>query len=402
MKAIGNPAVASLIEGLKHTDATVRWYCLQLLVTIEGKEALPDVIALLDDPSARVRRYAAAFAGKLGKGSDVALAALRRKLNDKDPMVVNDVLDALAELADDSFKTDDALARRLCGELRGDNPDRVQETVRALGKLGNPVACGPLIEALRREPKRGNLRLFIAHTLARINSPEALPGLLDLLTDPHAPLRARTVIDKPIRTLADPAANNRILPLLRDPERNIRRTAALALGFQGNAEAVAPLVERLTDDNEDDDVRRSAVTALGRIGDPEAAPALIRMLKDEKDGIRRKVARALGNIHAPEVVPALVEALNDKRVYVIMYAAESLGHLGDRQAAPALLAALNREQPLEAVAAAPAFSNPATVIHLALARLMGEKVKVEWIRTEEQLRAAREHWAERLKDPRHP
>jgi HEAT repeat protein len=53
------------------------------------------------------------------------------------------------------------------------------------------------------------------------------------------------------------------------------------LGRLGDVRAVDPLIELLSD--ADQDLRRSAVEALGRIGDPKAIGPLLKVLGNQED-----------------------------------------------------------------------------------------------------------------------
>jgi HEAT repeat protein len=84
-----------------------------------------------------------------------------------------------------------------------------------------------------------------------------------------------------------------------------RHRARIALVEIGGP-AVAPLIEALTDPN--DDVRWEAAKALGQIGDPEAAPALVNALEDENSGVRWLAAEGLIALEREGLV-ALLQAL---------------------------------------------------------------------------------------------
>jgi HEAT repeat protein len=54
----------------------------------------------------------------------------------------------------------------------------------------------------------------------------------------------------------------------------VRRSAAVALGRIGSRDAVPALIDVLSNERTEDDVKREAARALGLIGDPSAVPAL--------------------------------------------------------------------------------------------------------------------------------
>jgi len=72
-----------------------------------------------------------------------------------------------------------------------------------------------------------------------------------------------------------------------------RRMAAVALGNLRAKEAVAKLLERLTDGDEYHMVSVEAANALGKIGDARAAPHLIQALKSDRTLVRPMAGRNL-------------------------------------------------------------------------------------------------------------
>ena len=60
----------------------------------------------------------------------------------------------------------------------------------------------------------------------------------------------------------------------------VRWTAASVLGRLGDAKAVGPLIERLSDINSE--VRRQAALSLGYLGDRRAYNELVRLAREDK------------------------------------------------------------------------------------------------------------------------
>lgn len=84
------------------------------------------------------------------------------------------------------------------------------------------------------------------------------------------------------------------------------------------------------------DVRSSAAVALGNIGDARAVEPLIQALSDSTKFVRRDVAKVLGNIGDARAVEPLIQALTDSDSDISSYAAEALGNIGDARARKAL------------------------------------------------------------------
>ena len=90
----------------------------------------------------------------------------------------------------------------------------------------------------------------------------------------------------------------------------IREQAAHSLGLRGQAEAVQPLLDRLTLPEPDGTVRQSIYVALGRLGAPEALPALSRCASIESAApVRAHCIEALGSLGSREALGIILAAL---------------------------------------------------------------------------------------------
>ncbi|HZW32652.1 MAG TPA: HEAT repeat domain-containing protein, partial [Isosphaeraceae bacterium] len=133
---------------------------------------------------------------------------------------------------------------------------------------------------------------------------EDLVGLLD---DPRP--RVRDQVLARLARLGNPAVNALGAALRAGETRRagVKRAAVWALCRIGTPEALGPLRQALTD--EDEGVRLAAAHAAGLWRDAAAAPDLARLVVEDTPAVRRKAAEALGRIARPEAVPALLEGL---------------------------------------------------------------------------------------------
>lgn len=128
---------------------------------------------------------------------------------------------------------------------------------------------------LLRTSQDNDLRIYIALILGELRNPQSVPPLLELLSDPD-----QNVIYHAIESLGK----------LRSPDATIPLTRFLVAGdfFLGFA----------------------ALEALGRIGDGRAVAAIATLLKDEMMGTA--AIEALGLMGHPDAVLPLVEKLNEQ------------------------------------------------------------------------------------------
>ena len=138
----------------------------------------------------------------------------------------------------------------------------------------------------------------------------------------------------PLLAGLDKGLVDRLINWLKDSHVTVRSSAAVTLGYIGDARAVEPLIQALNDENEY--VRYFAAVTLGRIGDSRAVQPLIQTLKDKDRDVRYIAADALGKIGDAKVVEPLIQALKDKDEYVRYNAVVALGNIGYIAALPYL------------------------------------------------------------------
>lgn len=109
---------------------------------------------------------------------------------------------------------------------------------------------------------------------------------------------------------------------------SIRWRAAIALGEQGNPEAVDALISALSDEN--DHVREEAAEALGKISDTRAIPALIDALEDPQRGVRLRAIKAL-EIMGDSAVPALKKVAMEGGITLSKAVSEALDNIGEHR-----------------------------------------------------------------------
>lgn len=220
------------------------------------------------------------------------------------PKVKGDSHDALVLLLQSRGATvracDDGRSRSLVRRSRG---------AYRLGALGDRESVSVLFGLLA--DRQFLVRRTAVRALGQIQDPLAVGPLLDAVTTD--PALVRDVVAA-LQRIGPPAAPN----LRRDLER------LLAAGHRGHRGRRGALV----------------ATALGLHGDVAAVPLLVRALDGAQASLRAAAAAALGEIGVPGAVPALVEVLDDADTDVRVSAAAALGMIGDASAVPALAAAL--------------------------------------------------------------
>lgn len=110
-----------------------------------------------------------------------------------------------------------------------------------------------------------------------------------------------------------------------DGRAMVRAAAATALGEFGSTDAVPALVEVVTDTKARSMVRWDAALALGKIGSPAAVKGLAEAARYAADPyVRAAAVAALGRIGSGPAIEALIAALRDRDTNVAHAAARAL------------------------------------------------------------------------------
>jgi HEAT repeat protein/cyclophilin family peptidyl-prolyl cis-trans isomerase len=359
--------------------------------------ATPDLIKLLGDTDARIRRRAALGIGRVGLTAGVA--PLGTSLNDPDADVRQMAAFALGLIADKSAVpaltqalTNDAslLVRGRAAEalsLIGDN-----SAAAAIGQLAAAQVTGghvtgiqaddltyplaPEVEAFRLaiyaltrlkayDPlaaavldPNGQPRLRwwpVAYALQRTGDKRALPALLTLVKGDG--VTTSSFAARGLGSLKDPAAVDALIPLTLNKGLNLRvqvRVVA-ALGALGDARAVQPLLTLLDQPQLDPTLRLEVVKALGDLRAADATERLLDLMSDRSPAMRIAAFGALAKAN-PEQFIAVLSGLDPDPDWVVRAATattlssidqpgvkETLRNMlndGDQRAIPSVLRAL--------------------------------------------------------------
>jgi HEAT repeat protein len=288
-------AVKSLIGVLCEANWFRRWYATEALVRI-GKNAVPALVAALEDPDSNVRRHAARALGKIGEAR--AVKPLAAALRDGHEEVRREAAQALREIGDvvavtsliEALRDREAHVRcfavdSLIGTLR--NVRRF--TPDALAELG-----GSGVEALTaalRDPA-STVRCGAANALGEIHDARALEPLIQALNDPDPHVREAAV--RSLMGTRDPRAAELLIAALDHDNPKVRSHAAKVLGALRDIRGLEPLITVMRD--EDPEVRDSAASALVAIGDARVIGSLIPALRDQNPHIRTLAARVITQI----------------------------------------------------------------------------------------------------------
>jgi len=347
----------------------------------------PDLIRMLGDSEARVRRRAALAVGRVGLADGVpplvdrlasdtepevrqmaafalglladprARDPLVAALGDASPLVQGSAAEALGLVGDPG--TADAIGRFVAQMVQsgaltpppGDEDDLKRDTPTAACRLGifalvRLKAYPALANAVLDSAGQPRARWWpIAFALQRLEDPRALTALLTLAKDPNPYARAFAV--KGLGALKDRAALPTLMTLLSSGDRGVLVETVRALGRIGDVSAAEPLRKLLHDANVEPIVKLEIVSAIGGVHGPGGAPPprvaddLIDLLTDRSPSIRAAALRSMASVD-PDNLPLILSGLDpDPHWSVRASMATLLGTLPPPMALPRLTAMLS-------------------------------------------------------------
>ncbi|HEX7448794.1 MAG TPA: HEAT repeat domain-containing protein [Pirellulales bacterium] len=224
----------------------------------------------------------------------------------------------------------EVVAPVLLKAIQDDDPSVIGNAVDALASLGPRIVPRVVNNGLNNK----ELRLYALRVLARIgpDAKEAAPALIEALKDAEGEYRREVQFVLGLFGADSAAAVPELMKSLVSDDEHIRNSAIYALGKIGAAAKAAEhdLRQLLADD--DDFVRFAATWALVRIdpSDPmlvaAAAPVLVKGLTDERPFVRVESATTLGELGsaAKSALPALKQATDDSDPAVSTAAKEAI------------------------------------------------------------------------------
>jgi len=305
-RTVARRSIAPLAAALKDTDPRVRAAAATALRDIGSEAAIriPDLVLLLCDPVADVRRAALGALPRLDAAATPGPETIGRLLADVDRRVR---LAAAKVVGDDDLDAEGVITGLLAA-LKDPDPDVRAEAAyklaRTNGKGGISVHERSLIHGYGKST-----------TLAK--SSIAGGVLRTALTDPELRVRAGAAYAIPVFKREAGSSVPLLVARLKDSSVLVRIAAAVALGqFGSDARAAVPdLLDALADPGgigiNDFSVASKAAQALGGIS-PEAANRMtdhiFTLLDSPKEDVRHGAGKALAN-RGVMVSPRLFQAL---------------------------------------------------------------------------------------------
>ena len=281
----------------------------------------PDLLQLVTDSEARIRRRAALAIGRVGLADGIA--PLQTTLTDADPAVRQMAAFALGLIGDrgavpaltTALQDADAMVRGRAAEALGLIGDpsagaAVGVMTSAYIKQGAIAALTPDDERWPISPEADAARLGL-FALVRLTAWEPLAAAV--LDGSGRPVSAWWPVAFALQRINDRRALAPLQQLVQGQGRYTRAFAARGLGRLKDASSTPLLIALLQREGRDEALAVSAVRALGEIGEPDAVAPLLDVLTGENTtpNLRLETVTALGTLHAKEALSAIQDLLTD-------------------------------------------------------------------------------------------
>jgi HEAT repeat protein len=345
----GMTAVEPILEVVRGDNSRTKAYLIwSLSQLIEPAVFVKELIALLPHQRGYTREYIVKYLAQF-----------------KTPAVVEALIPALiANLGRDreayyahAFALEklptygDAIVEPLIAALRERLPyqselfdSHLASIVNVLGRIGDPRAVNPLVEALKLT-RNSEVANTIYHSLKAFGS-AAVPLLIDII---NAPNTDPFTFGHVVRTFGALPIDNDVVELLlrilatTKGDLWVQQNAVSILGRSGDKRAFEPIRDVYLN-NAEYYVRESAILALQELRLPEVEPILIKASQsDPSVPVRRRACEGLSLYSSDSVVQALIAAFYDDGQGVAFAASRSLFSMIDK--ARPLLQKIHKENP---------------------------------------------------------
>lgn len=378
---------SDLIKLLNDSEARVRRRAALAIGRVGLSEGIEPLTRLLSDADIEVRQMAAFGIGLIG--DPAARPALLAALKDPQPVLQGRAAEALGQIGD---RTDaDAIGAMVqahikAGALTGVAPDDLTyplsaptEAVRlglyALARLG---AYDALAAAILVNGQPVSTWWPVAYALQRAGDPRAAPALMALVNTP-----GRYTASFAVKGLGSTKATQ-AAPLLRQiVEQRTLPTPVVIQAIRSlvtilDPGAVPALIKILADASSDPTLRVESANAFGALVTTEHVELLLDLISHPVPAIRASALQALARVDPATFLTALASLDADREWTVRVAMANALGTLPSAQSLPRLMVMLQDpdQKVIPAVLAALASSKATGVDRILLDRLASPDLSV--------------------------
>jgi cyclophilin family peptidyl-prolyl cis-trans isomerase/HEAT repeat protein len=292
------PAPPDLVTLVADTEARVRRRAALAIGRVGLREGVPPLVIALGDPDPEVREMAAFALGLIADPS--AVAPLTTALTDTAPLVRGRAAEALGLIA----------AKDAAGLAAA------KDAAAAVGRMAAEYAGRPAVAAMTPDeetsaaPEAQAFRLGLC-ALVRLHAYEPLASAA--LDGSGRPVTNWWPVAYALQRINDRRAAPALVQLLGTPGKYTASFAARGLGALKDASFVESLLPLAAAPQTPLEVRISVIRALAELGDPRAAEPLVRIASDGQadPNLRLEAVSALGTLRLASGLPIVQDLMSD-------------------------------------------------------------------------------------------
>ncbi len=292
---VAPPQPSDLIRLVNDEEARVRRRAALAIGRVGLSDGIEPLAGLLEDPEVEVRQMAAFGLGLIG--DPAARPALLAALAGPEPLVHGRAAEALGQIGDRSDA--DAIGSMLQAHVRAG-------ALAALDPDDLTYPLGPAVEAAR----------LGMYALARLTSYDALSAAL--LDAGGQPVSRWWPVSYAMQRIGDARAQPALLALLETPGRYTAAFAVRGLAATKSTQAAGALRQIVEQRERHHAVVLQAVRALAALGDSSATPLFVRILADEQaePTLRLEAVTAIAALASEDSVDLLVDLISSPQAWL--------------------------------------------------------------------------------------
>jgi len=229
-------------------------------------------------------------------------------------------------------RASDDFAIPLLAGVVAKNPDVTESFPQLKETLFSKIIDSPeILLNLLSETKESSIRAFLAEATGEIRLGEAVPVLLNILTN-EADFKVIESVITALGMIGDSSAVSAVSEYLFSSSSEVVMASVRTLGTLATPDAIQKLGDKLGRDSEMD---RMIIDIVSKTQVPEAIEMLNQTLESEHDQLRDVIKRKLGGIGAMGV-RLLIKNLFLDNPELVIHSLNVLGDIGDNAAIPAI------------------------------------------------------------------